>query len=117
MVGAVFLSEGLQKLIFPALRGSGRFEKIGLPYAEFLGFFVGGVEIACSLFVIWGLYTRLAAIPLILIMCMAIISTKLPIFQLEGIWEGLHASRTDYAMLMGSIFLLIRGGGKSSLDR
>ncbi|MGI8599456.1 MAG: DoxX family protein, partial [Chitinophagaceae bacterium] len=117
MVGFIFLSEGLQKLIFPALRGSGRFEKIGLPEAESLGFFVGGVEIACALFIIIGLYTRLAAIPLMIIMIVAIYVTKLPVFQNQGIWEGFHASRTDFAMLLGSLFLFIRGGGKWSLDR
>jgi len=117
MVGVVFLSEGIQKLLFPDLRGSGRFEEIGLPQAEFLGFFVGGVEMACGLFVILGLYTRLAAIPLIIIMCMAIFTTKVPVFQNEGMWVGLHESRTDYSMLLGSLFLLIRGGGKWSLDR
>jgi uncharacterized membrane protein YphA (DoxX/SURF4 family) len=101
----------------PALRGSGRFEKLGLPEAEYLGFIVGGIEVACGLFIIIGLYTRIAAIPLIIIMCVAFITTKLTIFQMQGIWEGLHASRTDYAMFMGSLFLLIRGGGKWSLDR
>lgn len=117
MVGIIFLSEGLQKLIFPAIRGSGRFEKIGLPEAEYLGFFVGGVEVACGLFVILGLYIRVAAIPLIIIMCVAIVTTKVPVFESYGIWEGLHAIRTDFAMLLGSLFLFIKGGGKWSLDR
>lgn len=35
MVGVVIFSEGIQKLLFPALRGVGRFEKIGLPNPEF----------------------------------------------------------------------------------
>jgi hypothetical protein len=29
----------------------------------------------------------------------------------------LHDSRTDWAMLLGSIFLLIKGGGRWSLDK
>lgn len=117
MVGVIFLSEGIQKLIYPALRGSGRFEKIGLPEAEIMGFFVGGVELACGLFVIVGLYTRIAAIVLMIIMLMAITITKIPLFQNEGFWEGMHQIRTDLAMLLGTFFLLIRGGGKWSLDR
>lgn len=117
MVGIVFLSEGLQKLVLPELRGSGRFEEIGLPVPEYLGFLVGGIEVACGLFIVLGLYTRLAAIPLIIIMCVAIFTTKVAVFQNQGLWEGLHASRTDYAMLLGSIYLLIKGGGKWSMDR
>ncbi|MFW6157564.1 MAG: DoxX family protein, partial [Balneolaceae bacterium] len=68
MVGAVFLSEGIQKYLFPEVRGAGRFESIGLPMPEFLAYFVGGFEIACGLLILLGLLTRLAVIPTITIM-------------------------------------------------
>ena len=116
MVGAVFLSEGIQKFLFPAVRGAGRFEGIGLPAPEFLGSFVGGFEVICGILILLGLFTRLAAIPLITIMVVAILTTKLDILANQGLWEMLHASRTDWAMLLGSIFLLIRGGGYWSVD-
>lgn len=117
MVGAVFLSEGIQKFLFPAMRGAGRFEKIGLPNPEFLGSFVGSFEILCGALVLLGLFTRLASIPLITIMLVAIFTTKAEVLANDGFWEMLHGSRTDWAMLLGSIFLLIRGGGRWSLDR
>lgn len=117
MVGAVFLSEGIQKFMFPALRGAGRFEKIGLPSPEFLGSFVGAFEILCGVFILLGLLTRLAAVPLILIMLVAIATTKAEVLAQQGFWEMLHGSRTDWAMLLGSLFLLIKGGGFASLDR
>jgi uncharacterized membrane protein YphA (DoxX/SURF4 family) len=66
--------------------------------------------------VLIGLFTRLAAFPLIIIMLVAIITTKATVLANEGFWEMLHGSRTDWAMLLGSIFLLIKGGGKWSLD-
>lgn len=116
MVGVVFLSEGIQKFLFPGDRGAGRFEKIGIPNPEFFGTFVGSFEILCGLLVLAGLIIRLAVIPLIIIMLMAIATTKIDILQQDGIWEMLHASRTDWAMLLGSIFLLIKGGGKWSAD-
>jgi putative oxidoreductase len=72
MVGAVFLSEGIQKFLFPDKLGTGRFEKIGLPNPEFLGPFVGSFEIICGSLVLIGLVTRLAAIPLIIVMLVAI---------------------------------------------
>ena len=117
MVGIVFLSEGLQKFLFPALRGSGRFENIGFPFPEFIGSFVGSFEIICGLLVLFGLFTRFAAIPLLIIMLTALLTTKLPILINDGFWEMMHASRTDWAMLLGSIFLIIQGGGKYSIDR
>lgn len=116
MVGAVFLSEGIQKFLFPALRGSGRFEEIGLPNPEFLGFFVGSFEIICGFLVLIGLVTRATAIPLIIIMLVAMATTKAEVLANGGFWEMLHGSRTDWAMLLGSIFLLIKGGGKWSVD-
>jgi putative oxidoreductase len=117
MVGAVFLSEGIQKFLFPELRGAGRFEKIGLPEPEFLGSFVGSFEILCGALILLGLFTRLAAIPLIIIMLVAIFTTKGEVLQNEGFWPMMHGSRTDWSMLLGSIFLLIEGGGRWSLDR
>jgi putative oxidoreductase len=117
MVGAVFLSEGIQKFLFPALRGAGRFEKIGFPSPEFLGDFVGTFEILCGVLVLLGLLTRLASIPLIIIMLIAFAATKTEVYIEKGFWELLHGSRTDWAMLLGSIFLLIKGGGYWSLDK
>lgn len=117
MVSAVFLSEGIQKILFPALRGAGRFEKIGFPSPEFLGNFVGAFEILCGTFVLLGLLTRLASIPLIIIMLVALATTKTEVYLEKGFWEMLHGSRTDWAMLLGSIFLLIKGAGCWSLDK
>lgn len=117
MVGLVFLSEGIQKFLFPVLRGTGRFESIGLPSPEFLGTFVGTFEIICGALVLLGLFTRFASIPLIIIMLVAISTTKVEILAEKGLWEMLHASRTDWAMLLGCIFLLIRSSGYWSLDK
>ncbi|MBE2188733.1 MAG: DoxX family protein [Candidatus Kapabacteria bacterium] len=116
IVGAVFLSEGIQKFLFPAIRGAGRFEKIGLPSPEFLGGFVGTFEILCGALILMGLLTRLASIPLIIIMLVAIATTKADVLANDGFWEMMHGSRNDWSMLLGSIFLLIKGGGYWSLD-
>ncbi len=116
MVGVVFLSEGIQKFLFPAIRGAGRFEKIGLPSPVFLGNLVGSFEILCGAFILFGLLTRLASIPLIAIMLFAFATTKSEVYLEKGFWELLHGSRTDWSMLLGSIFLLIKGGGLWSID-
>lgn len=116
LVGSVFLSEGIQKFLFPALRGAGRFEKIGLPHPDFLGSFVGGFEIASGMLILLGLFTRLAAIPTLVIMLVAIYTTKGTVLAQEGFWPMMHGSRTDWAMLLGSIYLIINGGGRWSID-
>lgn len=117
MVGAVFLSEGIQKFLFPDKLGAGRFEKIGLPNPGFLGPFAGTFEVFCGSLVLIGLVTRLASIPLIIIMLVAIATTKAEVLARDGFWEMMHGSRTDWAMLLGSIFLLIKGGGRWSVDK
>lgn len=115
-VGAVFVSEGIQKFINPAEVGAGRFSKIGLPAPELLAPFVGGTEIICGTLVLLGVLTRLAVLPLLAIMATAIVTTKLPIFEQAGFWKMAHESRTDFAMTLGLLFLLIVGAGRMSWD-
>lgn len=117
MVGVVFLSEGIQKFLYAQQLGSGRFAKIGLPNPDFLGPFVGTFEIACGILVLIGLFTRLSAIPLFIIMLVAMAATKVQLYIDNGFWSMLHDSRTDWAMFLGSIFLIIKGGGRWSIDR
>jgi putative oxidoreductase len=117
LVGAVFLSEGVQKFLFPAALGVGRFTKIGIPAPQFFAPFVGVVEIACGTFLIVGLVTRLAAIPLMIDISVAIITTKIPMLSTAGFWSMAHEARTDYCMLLGLLFLLLVGSGPFSIDR
>jgi uncharacterized membrane protein YphA (DoxX/SURF4 family) len=116
MVGAVFLSEGIQKFLFPDQLGAGRFLKIGLPIPDLLGPFVGTFEIACGSLVLLGLMTRLAVIPLLAIMAVALATTKWPMLADQGFWYMAHESRTDWSMTLGSLYLLIAGAGPWSVD-
>lgn len=129
MVGTVFLSEGIQKFLYPADVGAERFARIGIPYPEMLGPLVGTIEIGCGALVMLGLFTRLAVLPLLAVMVVALVTTKLPIllghdlgpFQVRqlgryGFWSMAHEARTDFAMTMGSLFLLLVGAGPISLD-
>lgn len=116
-VGLIFLSEGLQKFMFPADVGAGRFAKIGFPNPELIATFVGINEIIFGTLVFLGLLTRLAVVPLICIMLTAIVSTKVPILIDKGFWKMAHEARTDFSMLMSCVFLLIVGAGPLSLDR
>lgn len=116
IVGLIFLSEGIQKFIFPDLVGAGRFEKIGFADPVFWAGFTGAFEILCGSFILVGFLTRLAAIPLFIIMMVAFVMTKYPIFYDRGFWAMAHEYRTDFALTILLIYLLIYGSGKWSVD-
>jgi uncharacterized membrane protein YphA (DoxX/SURF4 family) len=117
MTGGIFLSEGIKKFLFPGQWGAGRFAHIGIPIPAFTGPFVGVVEVVCGTLLILGLLTRLAAIPLLIDISVAIATTKIPILIHHGFWAMEDPARTDYCMLMSLIFLLIVGAGKWSFDQ
>jgi uncharacterized membrane protein YphA (DoxX/SURF4 family) len=129
LVGWVFLVEGILKFLWADELGAGRFATIGIPAPHLMGPFVGVVEIICGALVIVGLYTRLAAILLLIDISVAILSTKIPILLGHGYWRFslpklkqygllsmLHEARTDISMVLGLIFVLIVGGGALSVD-
>lgn len=122
--GAVFLSEGIQKFLYPQDLGPGRFAEAGIPAATFFGYTTAFFEVVCGALLLAGLLTRLASIPLIVDMVGAITITKVPIFwgsaplyeENGGFWDFAHHVRTDYAMLLTLLFLVIAGGGRWSVD-
>jgi putative oxidoreductase len=116
LVGWVFLSEGIQKFLFPDSLGVGRFVKIGIPWPQVMASFVGVVEIVCGSLLLIGLVTRLATVPLLFDISVALYSTKIVTFGKNGFWGTMHEARTDVSMLLGLIFLLLVGAGAWSLD-
>jgi len=129
VVGTVFLTEGIQKFLYQADLGAGRFAKIGIPFPQIMGPFVGALEIICGTLIILGLLTRLASIPLLIDISVAILSTKIPVLLGYGFWgfalpklprygflSMTHEARTDFSMWFGLLFLLLVGAGKLSFD-
>jgi putative oxidoreductase len=128
MAGGVFVWEGLMKFVFPASQGVGRFTKLGIPAPELTATFVGGVEIIGGTLLVLGLLTRVAAIPLIIDMVVAMLSTKIPLYlgtyplalppapPQVGFWAVLHEIRSEEAQLVCSIFLLVVGAGPWAVD-
>jgi len=127
MAGGVFFWEGILKFVY-VNQGVGRFTKLGMPFPHFTATFVGWLEIVGGLMLLSGLMTRLIAIPFIVEMIVAILSTKISLYlgtyplplpsslPQVGIWAVLHEIRSDYAQIMTVAFLLINGPGPWSLD-
>jgi putative oxidoreductase len=116
LVGWVFLSEGIQKFLFPVALGAGRFAKIGIPTPQFTGPFVGIVEIVCGILILVGFFTTLASVLLLINISVAIVTTKFPMFMKQGFWAAMHEGRTDFCMFVGLIAILLLGAGSLSLD-
>ncbi|MGA2358078.1 MAG: DoxX family protein [Terriglobales bacterium] len=117
LVGWVFLSEGIQKFLFPAALGAGRFEKIGIPVPHFMAPLVGCIEIVCGALLILGLYTLFAVWPLLAVILVAIATTKGPLLLKQGFWAAMHEGRTDFCMIVGLLAIALLGAGPFSVDR
>ena len=127
MAGGVFLWEGMLKFIY-VNQGVGRFTKLGLPFPQATANMVGVLEIVGGILLITGFLTRAIAIPFVIEMLVAILSTKIslylgtsplplpPVPPQIGLWAVLHEVRSEYAQLMTTMFLLMAGPGRWSLD-
>jgi uncharacterized membrane protein YphA (DoxX/SURF4 family) len=127
MAGGVFFWEGLLKFVY-ANQGVGRFTKLGIPFPHFTATFIGGLEIVGGLLLLTGLTTRLIAIPFVVEMIVAILSTKISLYlgtsplplppapPQVGFWAVLHEIRSEYAQMLTVLFLLVNGPGRWSLD-
>jgi putative oxidoreductase len=125
-VGGVFLTSGLIKFLFDN-QGPGRFAKIGLPDASQLAYFVGATEVLCGALIVLGLFARLAALPLVIDMMVAIVTTKLPLLfgagpepvaamPKMGFWAFAYQARLDVTMLVACVYIVAVGAGLWSLD-
>jgi uncharacterized membrane protein YphA (DoxX/SURF4 family) len=116
-VGLIFFTQGILKYIDPRM-GALRFVRIGFPMPDFTAHFVGTFEIVCGLLVLVGLLTRLASIPLLIVILTAIATTKIPeLFRPgQGFWFMVSGARTDFALTMSLLFLIGVGAGAWSLD-
>jgi putative oxidoreductase len=127
MAGSIFFWEGLLKFVY-VNQGVGRFTKIGIPWPELSANFVGVAEIAGGLLIVAGLFTRITALYFIVQMIIAVLTTKIALYlgtsplplppspPQKGIWALLHEIRSDYAQILGCLFLLAEGAGRRSVD-
>jgi len=127
MAGGVFFWEGVLKFVY-ANQGVGRFTRLGFPAPHFTATADGWFEIIGGMLLLSGFLTRLVAVPFIIEMLVAMLSTKIPLYlgtsplplppvpPQVGFWAVLHEIRSEYAQLMTCAFLLMAGPGQWSID-
>jgi uncharacterized membrane protein YphA (DoxX/SURF4 family) len=116
ITGLIFISEGIQKYLVVTFFGPAFFQEIGFSNPMFWVYFTGTFEFLCGTLILLGLLTRLASIPLLIIMIFAFIKTKLPVLATKGFWTFSHEYDTEFSLTFLLLILLIYGGGKWSLD-
>lgn len=116
IVGLVFISEGLQKFLIVSLVGPALFKDAGFTHPMFWVNFTATFEISCGLLILFGFLTRLASLPLLIIMMTALVTTKLPILANHDFWSFAQEYKVDFALTLLLILLLFSGGGRWSAD-
>lgn len=111
-VGWVMVESGWGKLgNLPAV--TEYFRELGIPAPELQAPFAAGSELLFGATLLLGLFTRMSAVPLMIIMTVAIVTAKRD--ELHGFSDLLGFIEYLYIALL--LVLFVRGGGAWSLDR
>jgi putative oxidoreductase len=111
VVGVVFAQTGWQKLnALPRMIQN--FRDWGIPAPEILTPLASGIEFVGGLLLLVGLLTRFAAVPLMIVMVVAILSAKLG--EIDSIVTLLGFEEVSYFVMFA--WLAIAGPGPVSLD-
>lgn len=111
-VGWVFMQSGWGKLThLPDIIKY--FGELGIPMPEFQAPFAASAELVCGVLILAGLFTRLATVPLIIVMIVAIITAR------KGDYEGVASlfGFIEYLYIVLLLWLGVAGAGPLSLDR
>jgi putative oxidoreductase len=125
VVGFGFMEHGYAKLS----RGADGFiailHAIGVPFAELLGWATIIVEIVGGLLILVGAFVPLAAVPMIVVLLVAILtvhlangfsSIKLMSYDSAGAHFGQPGYETDLLYIAGLLALCVGGAGPLSVD-
>ena len=110
-LGAVFLGTGWGKL-HNLGQVTGFFTELGIPFPAVQAAMVSGIELVGGTLILLGLFTRVAALPLMATMAVAILTAKRP--EIDGIRSLLAFEEFTY--LAGFLWLFVAGAGRASLD-
>jgi putative oxidoreductase len=111
-VGLLFVSTGWGK-VHDIPKVTHFFEQLGIPAAGFQAVLVGYSELICGSLLVVGLFARLATVPLIVSMTVAILTAKRS--ELHGLFDLVGFDEFTYLCVL--VMIAIIGPGAASLDR
>jgi len=117
-LGGILIPHGMQKL-FGTFGGMGLtanaalFDRLGYHPGMFWGTLVGLTELVGGILLVLGLFTRAAALAVVIFMLNAVYFTS----KSGGFFWTNRGSEFSILILAAAVFFLIRGGGEWSLDR
>ncbi|MDD7252016.1 MAG: DoxX family protein [Prevotellaceae bacterium] len=115
MVGGLMLFHGVHKLIYGVAGIEGMLAGIGLP--GFLAYFSLAAELAASILIVLGAWTRVAAVVMAGNMVVAILMAHLPVIFSVDPATGGWAIELPMLYLLGAAVLCLTGGGKYALTK
>ncbi len=110
-IGAIFIGSGLGKLTHLE-KVTAYFTSLGMPFPHFVTPFTALFELVCGFFVLFGFATRFAAVPLIVIMIVAIRTAKWE--DVTGLYSIFQLSEFLYIVLL--LWIVVQGAGQFSVD-
>ncbi|MCT2537860.1 DoxX family protein [Aquibacillus koreensis] len=96
VVGYVFIASAILKLLVPDFETA--FASYGLPYPEVTVLIVAIMELICGGLLIFDYYVKQATIPLLVIIVIAILLTKIPVLH-AGFFQFAFEARLDIVLL------------------
>jgi putative oxidoreductase len=111
-LGLVFIGTGWGKL-HDLDKVTGFFTELGIPAPALNALVASTAEFVCGSLLLAGLFSRLASLPLIVTMIVAIITAKRA--ELHGIGDLVGFDEWSYIVL--ALFIALAGPGPLSLDR
>lgn len=104
-VAFVFIISGTMKIVSNEV--ANHFLSLGLPSAHTLLYVVALLEIGCGICIVANKWVKYSSIPLIIIICGAILLTKIPLLHTD-VLTFLFQVRLDFVMLLLLIVLFLK---------
>ena len=111
-LGYVFIRSGWMKFI-NLHNTSVFFSRLGIPLPGLNAPLVAGTEFLCGIMILLGLFTRIASLPLIFILIIAIITAKFRAVQDLSQFFCMF----EYLFIVLFLWLVVKGAGALSIDR
>lgn len=110
--GYIFVESGWGKL-HNLERVTQFFTQLGIPFANIQAPFVAGVELVAGAMVLAGLFARVASVPLIGTMVVAILTAKMS--DVAGVSDFFMLP--EFLLILVFLWIFTSGAGKLSLDQ